>query len=83
MKKGSHPQMNPVIFRDPGAGADFLAFSTLQSDQKETVDGVEYSVIIMDVSSASHNFYTGKQNLLDTSGRVEKFKKRQEEAQKK
>ncbi|MBT3349558.1 type B 50S ribosomal protein L31 [bacterium] len=75
MKKDIHPQLHPVIFRDAGAGADFRAFSTVTSEEKETVDGVEYYVIRLDVSSASHPFFTGKQKLVDTSGRVERFKR--------
>lgn len=74
MKKDIHPAVHPVIFRDAGASTDFKAWSTATSEEKETVDGVEYFIIRLDVSSASHPFYTGKQHLVDTSGRVEKFK---------
>jgi large subunit ribosomal protein L31 len=80
MQADIHPVMNPVIFRDAGAGKDFFGFSTTTSDQTEDIDGVTYYVIVLDVSSASHPFYTGKQNLLDTSGRVERFKRMQEQA---
>lgn len=81
MKKDIHPKMHPVIFRDAGAKKDFKLYSTLTSDQKEKVDGVEYFVIRVDISSESHPFFTGKQNLIDTSGRVEKFKARMQKAQ--
>ncbi len=74
MKKDIHPQMQPVIFRDAMAKKDFIIWSTATSEEKETVDGVEYNVVRLDVSSASHPFYTGKQNLIDTSGRIDKFK---------
>lgn len=74
MKKDIHPVANPVIFRDATAGKDFFAWSTLTSDQTEVVKGVTYQVVRLDVSSASHPFFTGKQHLIDTSGRVEKFK---------
>lgn len=74
MKKDIHPAINPVIFRDATAGKDFFAWSTLTSDQTEDVKGVTYQVVRLDVSSASHPFFTGKQHLIDTSGRVEKFK---------
>ncbi|MCF7847156.1 MAG: type B 50S ribosomal protein L31 [Candidatus Gracilibacteria bacterium] len=80
MKKDIHPQTHPVIFRDAGAGVDFRAWSTVTSEEKETVDGTEYFVIRLDVSSASHPFFTGKQKLVDTSGRVERFKKQMEKA---
>lgn len=68
--------MHPVIFRDTGAGADFFGESTAVSEQKETVDGVEYYVIPVEISSASHPFYTGEENIIDTAGRVEKFRQR-------
>lgn len=68
--------MHPVIFRDTGVGADFFGESTAVSEQKETVDGVEYYVIPVEISSASHPFYTGEENIVDTAGRVEKFRTR-------
>jgi large subunit ribosomal protein L31 len=80
MKKDIHPQMHPVIFRDVAAKTEFKAMSTVTSKEKETIDGVEYYVIQLDVSSASHPFFTGKQNLVDTSGRVERFKKQMAKA---
>jgi len=79
-KKDIHPQMHPVIFRDVAAKTEFRAMSTATSKEKETIDGVEYFVIQLDVSSASHPFFTGKQKLVDTSGRVERFKKQMEKA---
>lgn len=75
MKKDIHPTQHPVLFRDASAGVDFKVMSTLTSEEKETVDGVEYYVVQLDVSSASHPFFTGKQKLVDTSGRVERFKR--------
>ena len=82
MKKDIHPQMHPVIFRDAGAKKDFVMMSTLTSETKEKLDGVEHYVIHVDISSASHPFFTGKQKLVDTSGRVEKFKRQMEKVQK-
>ena len=76
MKKDIHPGTHPVIFRDTGAGVDFFGLSTKTSDQKETVDGVSYAVIPVEVSSASHPFYTGQDTVIDSAGRVEKFKAR-------
>ena len=73
MKKDIHPATHPVIFRDASAGKDFFGYSVLTSEEKETVKGVEYYVVHLDVSSASHPFFTGKQNMVDTSGRVDRF----------
>ena len=74
MKKDTHPTLHPVIFRDSSAGVDFVIWSTMTTDDTEDVKGVKHYVYRLDVSSASHPFYTGKQHLMDTSGRVEKFK---------
>lgn len=81
MKKEIHPPMHPVIFRDASASTDFFMWSTLTSKETEKVKGVDHYVIHMEVSSASHPFFTGKQKFLDTSGRVEKFQKKMERAQ--
>jgi len=83
MKKDIHPKMNLVIFRDANAKKDFIAWSTIKTKETETVDGTEYYVVRLDISSASHPFYTGKQNLVDTSGRVEKFRAKMEKAKNK
>ena len=72
--------MHPVIFRDVMAKSEFKAMSTATSKETETIDGTEYHVIQLDVSSASHPFFTGKQSMVDTSGRVERFKKQMEKA---
>ncbi len=77
MKADIHPQYNDVVFQDVTSDFAFLTRSTLSS--KETIkweDGKEYPLLKIDVSSASHPFYTGKQKLLDTGGRVDKFRKR-------
>jgi large subunit ribosomal protein L31 len=74
MKTGIHPDYRPVVFQDTGAGVSFLTRSTAPT--KETIeweDGHEYPLIRVEVSSASHPFYTGKQKFIDTAGRVEKF----------
>jgi large subunit ribosomal protein L31 len=77
MKQGIHPDYHPVVFRDPGANFAFLTRSTATSSRTvEWEDGNTYPVIDVDVSSASHPFYTGRQNTLDTTGRVEKFRQR-------
>lgn len=77
MKKGIHPEYNDVIFWDTSSDHKFLTRSTLKS--KETAkwtDGKDYPVIKIEVSSASHPFFTGKKMFLDTAGRVEKFQKK-------
>ena len=77
MKKGLHPEYRDVIFWDTSSDYKFLSRSTLNT--KETAkwtDGKDYPVIKVEVSSASHPFYTGKKMFLDTAGRVEKFKKK-------
>ena len=77
MKADIHPQYKDVVFQDVTSNFAFLTRSTLSS--KETIkweDGQEYPLVKVEISSASHPFYTGKQKLVDTSGRVDKFRKR-------
>ena len=77
MKADIHPQYKDVVFQDVTSNFVFLTRSTLSS--KETIkweDGQEYPLLKVEISSASHPFYTGKQKLVDTSGRVDKFRKR-------
>tara|TARA_Y100001954_G_scaffold228782_1_gene273738 strand:- start:137 stop:385 length:249 start_codon:yes stop_codon:yes gene_type:complete len=77
MKKGIHPEYREVLFHDISVDEYFLINSTLKTDKtKEWEDGKTYPYYPLDVSSASHPFYTGKQKILDTGGRVQKFEKR-------
>ncbi|WP_125131772.1 type B 50S ribosomal protein L31 [Microbacterium sp. 10M-3C3] len=76
MKTDIHPEYREVVFRDLGSGETFLTRSTVSSDKTIELDGVEYPVIDVEISSASHPFYTGKQRIMDSAGRVEKFNKR-------
>ncbi|GAA3008036.1 type B 50S ribosomal protein L31 [Streptosporangium longisporum] len=77
MKKGIHPGYRPVVFRDPSAGYAFLTRSTVRTGRTiEWEDGNTYPVVDVDVSSASHPFYTGRGRVLDTAGRVERFRQR-------
>ena len=77
MRKNIHPEYREVLFHDTSVDEYFLVRSTLQTDQtKEWTDGNTYPYCPLDVSSASHPFYTGKQKLVDTGGRVDRFKKR-------
>ena len=74
MKKETHPEYHPVIFVGPSVGAEFVTRSTMTSKETRDVDGVEHFVVRMEISSASHPFYTGKTRLVDTAGRVERFR---------
>ena len=81
MKADIHPNMNPVIFVDTSTGTEFVTTSTLTSEEKKKVNGVDHYVIKVEISSASHPFYTGKRKLVDTAGRVDKFLERAKKAQ--
>ena len=77
MKADIHPDYREVVFQDLSSDLTFLTRSTVKS--KETIkweDGNEYPLIKVEVSSASHPFYTGKHKLMDTGGRVDRFKRR-------
>jgi large subunit ribosomal protein L31 len=77
MKAGIHPEYKEVVFQDISSDFAFLTRSTIKS--KETIkweDGNEYPLVKVEVSSASHPFYTGKHKMLDSGGRVDRFKKR-------
>ncbi len=76
MKSGSHPDYAPVVFRDLASGETFLTRSTMSSGKTIELDGVTYPVVDVEISSASHPFYTGKQRIMDSAGRVEKFNQR-------
>jgi large subunit ribosomal protein L31 len=77
MKKGIHPNYRPVVFQDGNAHFSFLTQSTVECDTTiKWEDGNEYPLYKLDISSASHPFFTGKMKFLDTTGRVEKFKKK-------
>jgi large subunit ribosomal protein L31 len=77
MKTDVHPEYAPIVFRDLTSGELFLTRSTRTSEKTiEWEDGTTYPVVDVEISSASHPFYTGKQRILDSAGRVEKFNKR-------
>lgn len=77
MKPGIHPDYHPVVFRDEGADVMFLTRSTRTSNETITwSDGKSYPLVRVDISSASHPFYTGTQRVVDTAGRVQRFEKR-------
>ncbi|BCL75742.1 50S ribosomal protein L31 type B [Jeongeupia sp. HS-3] len=77
MKADLHPEYKEVIFFDASVDFKFLTRSTMTAKGKETMkwtDGQEYPVVRLDISSESHPFYTGKQKIVDTAGRIEKFR---------
>ena len=77
MKPDIHPKYHPVVFQDVTTEFSFLSQSTMTSKEKvKWEDGQEYPVVKIDISSASHPFYTGKQKIVDTVGRVDKFRRR-------
>ncbi len=82
MKTDIHPKnYRTVIFHDNSSGERFLAGSTIHADKTEKwTDGNEYPIAFVDVSSASHPFYTGLEKVMDTAGRVERFKARASKA---
>jgi large subunit ribosomal protein L31 len=74
MKKELHPEYHPVVFLDPSVGFEFQTRSTMKSEEVRKIDGVDHYVIRVEISSASHPFFTGKQKLVDSTGRVERFR---------
>ena len=77
MKKDIHPNYRPVVFQDTSTGTQFIINSTMRS--KESIkldDGKEYPLVKVEISAASHPFYTGKMKFVDSAGRVEKFTKK-------
>jgi large subunit ribosomal protein L31 len=77
MKKGIHPNYRPVVFQDAAANFSFLTSSCAETDETiKWTDGKEYPLVKLDISSASHPFFTGTMKIVDTAGRVERFERR-------
>lgn len=76
MKKGIHPEYKPVLYRCAGSGQTFLCGSTKVDGSEHEHEGEKYPSILIEVSAFCHPFYTGKQQFIDTEGRVEKFNTR-------
>lgn len=75
MKKGIHPEnYRLVVFKDMSNEEIFITKSAADTKDTIEVEGVEYPLVKMEISSTSHPFYTGKQKLVDTAGRIDKFK---------
>jgi large subunit ribosomal protein L31 len=83
MKKGVHPDnYRPVVFQDTNDNSTIITRSTVATDETITLDGVEYPLIKVHISSSSHPFFTGEERIVDVEGRVDKFKARAEAARK-
>ena len=76
MKKDIHPNYREVVFLDTSSDSTFITRSTISTNDTIDLNGKTYPLIKIEVSSASHPFYTGKKLFVDTAGRVEKFNQR-------
>ena len=74
MKKGIHPEYHHVVYVD--GDFEFVSRSTSTSDEVRDIDGVDHFVIRLEISSATHPFYTGKQRFVDTAGRIDRFRQK-------
>lgn len=84
MKKDLHPKnYRPVVFQDLNNNQTFLTRSTVLTDDVITLEGIEYPLVKVHISSSSHPFFTGQEKLVDIEGRVDRFKARTEAAEKK
>jgi large subunit ribosomal protein L31 len=73
VKTDIQPKLNPVAFVDVSTGHKFLTRSTMRGNKTEKIDGIDYQVVICDITADSHPAYTGEKRFVDTAGRVEKF----------
>jgi large subunit ribosomal protein L31 len=76
MKPGIHPDYRHVVFQDATTGDAFLTWSTIASERTIEWHGRTYPLVVVDVSSSSHPFWTGSRRHIDTAGQVEKFRRR-------
>jgi len=76
MKEGIHPNYRDVVFQDMSNDFKFVTRSTIQTKETISLDGKEYPLVKVEVSAESHPFYTGKHKIVDTAGRVEKFRQK-------
>lgn len=82
MKKDIHPQnYRPVVFQDLNNNQTYITRSTVATDETIKIDGVEYPLVKVHISSSSHPFFTGEERIVDIEGRVDKFKARAKAAQ--
>ena len=83
MKKGVHPDnYRPVVFQDTNNNSTIITRSTAATDETITLDGIDYPLVKVHISSSSHPFFTGEERIVDIEGRVDKFKSRREAAEK-
>jgi large subunit ribosomal protein L31 len=78
MKKEIHPKIYPAVFVDLSTGAEFLSFTTRKTQETKKIGDTEYNVVKVEITSDSHPFFTGKQKIIDTAGRVDKFRAKME-----
>ncbi len=84
MKPDIHPEYRDVVFLDQSSGTSFVTRSTISTNETTTwEDGNEYPLAKVEISSASHPFFTGQMKIVDTAGRVERFQRRYGERRKK
>lgn len=76
MKADIHPTYREVVFQDTAAGWSFITRSTIETKETTTIDGVEYPLKRIEISAASHPYYTGQMKIVDTAGRVDRYKRR-------
>ena len=76
MKPDIHPEYRPVVFQDQSSGDNIIIGSTIQTGETITLEGVEYPLAKVELSSRSHPFFTGQMKIVDTAGRVERFERR-------
>lgn len=77
MRKDIHPEYRPVVFKDTGADFSFMTRSTIQTSETiEWSDGNTYPLKRVDISAASHPFFTGQMKIVDTAGRVDRYNRR-------
>ncbi|CAM2069963.1 type B 50S ribosomal protein L31 [Sulfidibacter corallicola] len=76
MKQDIQPEYHPVVFVDSSTGAEFVTASTMKSDIERDIDGVKHYEVRLEITSDSHPYWTGNQKLVDTEGRVERFRRK-------
>lgn len=74
MKADTHPTLNPIVFVD--GEHEIVTLSTMKAKETRSINGVDHFVVHVDISGHTHPFYTGKQRLVDTAGRIERFRAR-------
>lgn len=76
MKPNIHPEYNPVVFVDVSTGDEIQTRSTMTSSESREIDGVKHYVVRCDITSFTHPFFTGKQKLVDSEGRIDRFRRK-------